>query len=113
MKLIALGIFVVLASVGTGTWWASRSALPIMKCDPSLLKEEMTESDVLTICGDPKSTNQTRDAWYPLHGDTRDNAQAKGELMLIYGSVWDEDHHVNLYLHDGRLRSVQIFGDYR
>lgn len=84
---------------------------PIMNCDPASLEKGMGKSDIIAKCGQPNQIEESSGAWYPFHGETRENY--KKESMLIYGNIFSKNHNVNLYLNNGKLESIQIYGDYR
>jgi Protein of unknown function (DUF2845) len=80
--------------------------LPIMTCDPATLRKGMPKAEVIEVCGEP--ADQSRETWYPLSGDKRDE-----KVVLVYGSILSHTHNVNLYMRGGVLDSVQIYGDYK
>lgn len=85
---------------------------PIMKCDPQMLTAGIPIDDIKTVCGEPDLvTDKGRGDWYPLMGQRRETVPLA--MTLHYGDVMDDKKHVSLYFADGKLRSVQIYGDYK
>lgn len=114
MRIFSVGVGVTCASVAllSSILWDGRKSLPIMDCDPVTLQKGMSEADIIAGCGKPNDVDRKLAAWYPLRGGTRESAK-RGDVVLIYGSIRDKEHNVNLYLENDQLNSVQIYGDYK
>lgn len=87
---------------------------PIIACDPTKLAKGAAIDEVRQLCGRPRSSRIDRkvgDGCYPLSGDTCP-APAPFDETLYYGDVGGAPN-VNLYFTAGKLRSVQIYGDWR
>ena len=106
LALVCLGAVAVIQWLDSG---------PIMKCDPVDLKKDMTPAQVSALCGPPYRERDDREGkpWYPLLGDKRGEPRLTGDLMWVYGSVGSSNRNVNVYFTNDKLRSVQIFGDYK
>lgn len=87
--------------------------LPIMNCDPAALTSGMTKDQIIKLCGKPDDIHTQGVDWYPLDGQTRDNKHPHTNETLSYGNIWNDKHHVHLYLKDGQLEDAQIYGDYK
>lgn len=108
--------FAYVAMVGAGLYAIlGPSYGPIMTCDPVTLKRGESQETVMSACGSPRRTIEERgaEAWYPLLGDKREKREETRDDTWIYGDIFDNTRHVNLYFTGGKLRSVQIYGDYK
>lgn len=109
---LGIGMACAVAALVPAILWGGRSPLPIMDCDPVTLQKGMSEVEVIAACGKPNDVDRKLAAWYPLRGGTRESAK-RGDVVLIYGSIRNKEHNVNLYLENDQLNSVQIYGDYK
>lgn len=96
-----------------GAYFLFHEKLPIMTCDPTTLTKGMTKEQVIAACGEPNNSNEHGKDWYPLSGDTRERKETRRNIQMVYGSIWDDKYRVNLYIRNGVLDSVQIYGDYK